>query len=102
MSLASTASVNEKVSSGEPVTASGLEGLPGVPSAVFAGCQLWVIVSGLNWKLMTFGSGSGNVSLNSMRAPRRYLLGMARLSGSASGARQGPARRAGRAQPRRR
>ena len=53
-----------------PFTASGL--LVSVP-AVVAGSgwvQVWVIVSGLYWKTITFGTGIGrNVGMNSTSAP---------------------------------
>ena len=54
-----------------PCTASGL--LPSVPGTGLAGSgwvQVWVIVSGLYWKTITFGSGMGrNVGMNSTSAP---------------------------------
>src|SRR4051794_17717871 len=69
ISLASTAIDIENDSPGIPRTASGF---PRV--AADCGCvQLCVIVSGLYWKMMTFGSGTRNVGMNWMRAPRMYL-----------------------------
>src|SRR5437763_12341240 len=78
MSFASIASVKENDSCGSPVIASGLLVEPGVSGLVVAGVHACVIVSGLYWKMMTFGIGNGNVSENSISAPRRYLLAITR------------------------
>ena len=60
MSLESIASVKEKVSCGWPVIASGLLASgPACRALVVAGVQPCVMVSGLYWKMMTFGIGSG-------------------------------------------
>src|SRR5271165_3074774 len=74
VSPASMARLKENDSSGGPVIASGLLGLcPGaLAPPVFAGVQVWVIVSGLYWKRMRLGTGIGKLSVNSINAPRRY------------------------------
>src|SRR5258708_9921725 len=67
--------VNEKLSPGRPFTASGFAPAPVPPAA--AGCvQLCRMVSGLYWKMTTFGSGMRNVSMNSTSAPFMNLPGI--------------------------
>src|SRR5262245_29426342 len=69
MSLASITRVKEKDSPGAPRTARGL--VLGPSPVVCAGVQVCVIVSGLNWKRITFGAGIRNVCMNSTNAPWR-------------------------------
>ena len=69
-SPASIARVKANDSPGMPCTANGFA--PSVPAlSAASGCvHMWVIVSGLYWKTITFGSGVGrNVGMNSTSAP---------------------------------
>src|SRR5271157_6134282 len=78
MSDASMASVKENDSPGSPFTARGFP-VPLGPAAAVSGAdgvQVWVIVSGLNWKMMMLGKGTRNVGMNSTNAPLRYLPGI--------------------------
>src|SRR6266536_5707933 len=77
MSPASTARENENVSPGTPRTAIGSAPALGSAGAPAAGDQVWVIVSGLNWKTMTFGSDPMNVGMNETNAPFMYLPAIA-------------------------
>ena len=73
MSLASIASVNENDSPGCRGRQADCAFWLGPRARGWAGVQAWVIVSGLNWKTMTFGSGTRNVGMNSTKAPRQVL-----------------------------
>src|SRR5262249_55208552 len=67
MSVLSIEMVKENDSPGRLFTASGL---PPGPVLAASGCvHRWDMVSGLNWKMITLGSGMRNVGMNSISAP---------------------------------
>ena len=62
--------MNENASPGVPPTASGLLASEPALVAGIGWVQEWVIVSGLYWKTITLGTGTGrNVGMNSTSAP---------------------------------
>ena len=68
----SSASVKLNDSPGFPFTASGFACVWFGPASAASGCaHEWVIVSGLYWKMITFGIGMRPVGMNSTSAPRR-------------------------------
>ena len=76
MSLESTARENENVSPGTPGVAMGSAPLLGAADTPGAADQVCVIVSGLNWNTMTFGTEPINVGMNEINAPLMNFPGI--------------------------